>query len=572
MDSERILQLQKDFSFFHMITGLVFVLYVVIRCVNGFDSVIYAGSSIGVVLVLCIGDYIVSKKDYMSRTYVVLGIRILEIIVCSVFAVFGTSTGFVSQIACVCYAILIMEVAYIYQSEFPKMNRNAVFYMQIPLVISTLMAVAFNGLTKAEKFELIFWALLSIVISTHVSYRIYKEVLGNAVALRYQRRLTREAQKNNLLMLTNQREMRLANEELLAKKEELEEAYKKINQSNSEMMVQNMIQRYISTSLELDSLLAMITESISEAMAITCCGILVKQEDSENPWKICVYSILGKKATLEYQKQILDKNFLSRFESIKEHYIDNDMDYERYPFLQKANIGSLLVYPLNQEDQMKGLLIVEKNAKNFFGKNIAFFESVATQLIIALNNATLYKKMEDMAMKDGLTGIYNRAYLNKKIMEHRTEIKDDQGNLVVILFDIDNFKCINDRFGHLFGDTVIQLCAITAKKLAKEYGGMAARYGGEEFVILLKNKSNQELSEVVDKLHRRISSRELECEGEKITIHISGGVATYPESCKEQKDLLNHADWAMYYSKENGKGYTTFDSQELRSKMKRNRL
>ncbi|RDU22895.1 sensor domain-containing diguanylate cyclase [Anaerosacchariphilus polymeriproducens] len=571
MDSKRILQLQKDFSYIHLITGLVFVLYFMIRGVKGYDNIIYTISSIGIILVLALVDYLFSKYDYWSNMYFILGIRILQIMACSVFAVFGTTKGMVSQLACVCYGIFVMEISYIYQNEIPKLNRNAVIYMQIPLIIVTLIGIFNNKITSEEKLGLIFWAVISIVVSTHISYRIYKEVLGSAVALRYQRRLTREAQNNNLLMLTNQREMRLANEELLAKKEELEEAYKRINQSNSEMMVQNMIQRYISTSLELDSLLPMITESISEAMAITCCGILVRNEDSEQPWKICVYSILGKKATAEYQAQILDKSFLSRFEYIKEHYIDNNMDFEQYPFLGKENVGSLLVFPLNNDDKMKGLLIVEKNEKNFFGKNIAFFDSVATQLIIAINNAKLYQKMEDMAMKDGLTGIYNRAYLNKMIMAHRTE-KDELENLVVILFDIDNFKCINDRFGHLFGDTVIQLCAITAKKLAKEYGGMAARYGGEEFVILLKNKSNQELYEIVEKLHRRISSNELEYEGEKITIHISGGVATYPESCKEQKDLLNHADWAMYYSKENGKGYTTFDSQELRRKMKRSRM
>jgi diguanylate cyclase (GGDEF)-like protein len=231
--------------------------------------------------------------------------------------------------------------------------------------------------------------------------------------------------------------------------------------------------------------------------------------------------------------------------------------------LKDAQIKSLLIYPLMYENECLGMLVIGKDMTDYFLDNMAFFERVSLQFSIALTNARTYSQMEDMAMKDGLTGIYNRTFMIHKINEYVSSVVLNRSSLAIMMFDIDKFKDVNDEYGHLFGDEVIRVCANIAKENAEKHDGFAARYGGEEFVIVLKEDSLEELQDIASRLHNQIKQTKIEYRGSSLYINVSIGVAAYPTTCGNPAELIDRADKAMYYSKKLGRNRITFDDNNV---------
>jgi diguanylate cyclase (GGDEF)-like protein len=175
--------------------------------------------------------------------------------------------------------------------------------------------------------------------------------------------------------------------------------------------------------------------------------------------------------------------------------------------------------------------------------------------------------MEELAVKDGLTSIYNRKYFIDHIeaLVHQADQKEKP--LSIALFDIDYFKSVNDKYGHIFGDEAIKLCASITDRLAREYNGLPVRYGGEEFLLVLPDKNLVQAQAIVKKLHASIKESTLLYKNGEVTeevhIDISIGVSSYPEIAKNSQKLLTRADNAMYYSKKHGRGRVTIDSKDL---------
>ena len=122
------------------------------------------------------------------------------------------------------------------------------------------------------------------------------------------------------------------------------------------------------------------------------------------------------------------------------------------------------------------------------------------------------------------------------------------------MFDIDFFKDINDTYGHLAGDEVIKHIARIDAEYAENYGGSAVRYGGEEFVLVFKDKTVDEAYAILREMHSDIKNSVINFNGTYIRINVSIGLASYPETNADIHDVLDSADKALYYSKENGRG------------------
>ena len=136
-----------------------------------------------------------------------------------------------------------------------------------------------------------------------------------------------------------------------------------------------------------------------------------------------------------------------------------------------------------------------------------------------------------------------------------------QQTVFAAMFDIDNFKSINDKYGHLFGDAAIIAVAQTIQKIADGHGGSSYRYGGEEFVIIFNDKTLEEVIGVVESIHKAIKEREIVFGGYSIYINTSAGVSAYPELCSDPATVIDNADKAMYVSKTTGKGKITIDGK-----------
>lgn len=180
---------------------------------------------------------------------------------------------------------------------------------------------------------------------------------------------------------------------------------------------------------------------------------------------------------------------------------------------------------------------------------------------IFFEDVTKRKQAEEMlinlARTDALTGLHNRHYffeLAEKEIERAKRYKND---LSCIIFDIDNFKQINDTYGHLIGDKAMQEVARCCQKDVRQID-IPARHGGDEFVILLPETSYQEALIVVERIYKCIGKLNISASGEKIKVSLSAGIAEL-KTVKDPtlNELLSAADQALYQSKESGKDRTT---------------
>ena len=247
-------------------------------------------------------------------------------------------------------------------------------------------------------------------------------------------------------------------------------------------------------------------------------------------------------------------------------YVLNDSSYyNKYKFLKKEDgIKSILFTPLLKYDLIVGWCVLASKNEGFFKESeLMFYEILTDEIIPRCEEIYLFKQMEQLAIRDSLTGVYNRRYLTELFNEISNEVRSIKSKMSIILFDLDRFKRINDTYGHLFGDTVIKVCANIAKDIASKNNGIISRYGGEEFVIIFPGKNVEETQKIVKNIMDEISNFEFIVNEKVVNVNISVGITAYPEITKEIENLLKEVDWAMYYSKQNGRGIATVYSNNV---------
>ena len=171
------------------------------------------------------------------------------------------------------------------------------------------------------------------------------------------------------------------------------------------------------------------------------------------------------------------------------------------------------------------------------------------------------KQYESISTKDPLTSCYNRRYFENNIEKWLKEANESAQLIGFFILDVDYFKQINDRFGHLVGDDVLKSVANMAHQYLAEFDSIFARYGGDEFVAIVKVSTKEELIEIIDDIYNHISNTIIELDEEKISISISLGVSTNVNGMlTEYKEIFKLADDALYESKRNGRNQYTVNS------------
>ena len=166
----------------------------------------------------------------------------------------------------------------------------------------------------------------------------------------------------------------------------------------------------------------------------------------------------------------------------------------------------------------------------------------------------------DQAIRDGLTGIFNkRHFWTKFIEEFAYSLRHNEATSLVMV-DIDHFKQINDTYGHLAGDMVLrQITETISKTLRKE--DIFARYGGEEFAIILRNQDEQRAYLAAERIRRMVETRRFIWYGTPIPITVSLGIATMNErNFLDPEEMVRKADEYLYMSKENGRNRTSCET------------
>lgn len=162
------------------------------------------------------------------------------------------------------------------------------------------------------------------------------------------------------------------------------------------------------------------------------------------------------------------------------------------------------------------------------------------------------RELEDISVRDGLTRLFNRRYLEECLYQEFDRVRRYGGHLSVILLDVDHFKSINDSHGHPAGDAVlVHLARLLAENLRTS--DMAGRYGGEEFAILLPNTDSQGASRVIERIRARMAAEPAQHEGVPIPVTVSVGIAELSNDVTNPEALIKNADLALYWAKANGR-------------------
>jgi diguanylate cyclase (GGDEF)-like protein len=214
---------------------------------------------------------------------------------------------------------------------------------------------------------------------------------------------------------------------------------------------------------------------------------------------------------------------------------------------------AVLAHPMYAEQQNVGMLVLVREGKGFKAEEFRLVSIVANQAGVTLHNAQMYEQSREMAETDRQLGLLNQTAFSQRAQRilGRASIA---GESVALLYgDIDDFRIVNNTFGHKTGDDVLVGFAQLWREGAGE-AGLACRWGGEELAILLPNMNEQQAMERAETIRRTIEDHIfMSDDGREVRVTISTGVALFPRDAQEIIELVKMADRAQYLAKRSGK-------------------
>ena len=252
--------------------------------------------------------------------------------------------------------------------------------------------------------------------------------------------------------------------------------------------------------------------------------------------------------------QVADKDLIAKVSKMQEGIRLKDTigrdDY--HPLNEDAR--SVIIIPMTSHGQSQGLLVAESCEPGFFGgRDEQLLSVVARSAGLALENAELHKRTEELSVIDGLTGTYNYRYFVQKFQEEKKRAVRYDLPLSVIMVDIDWFKKLNDGYGHEVGNLVLKSLARIIKGCIRDVD-IFARYGGEEFVVILPQTPEKEAYRIGERIRERVERNTVNAgQSRPVKITVSVGVSSYPENGKSEEELVSVADQALYRAKGSGR-------------------
>jgi diguanylate cyclase (GGDEF)-like protein len=285
---------------------------------------------------------------------------------------------------------------------------------------------------------------------------------------------------------------------------------------------------------------------VGRALNVSSCGLRVDGSSSESQTTKCYLRHGLKESAIEESAMMEDlKSFSDRLAGKPETYVvDGDG-------LDSENMPPRVVVPLSHQKRLSGLLLVrsDDNSRSWAESELLLLHTVADQVAVAINQAHLFAQLQEQALTDGLTGLYNRRAFEMQLerdLQFATRMRQP---LSLIMLDLDNLKQINDRLGHEGGDTALRMLADSLRAELRAVD-TPARYGGDEFAIILPQADAAGALIVAERLRERIAGVGLPGAS---TLTASVGLASFPEHGSSREALCLLADRALYRAKRSGR-------------------
>jgi diguanylate cyclase (GGDEF)-like protein len=217
-------------------------------------------------------------------------------------------------------------------------------------------------------------------------------------------------------------------------------------------------------------------------------------------------------------------------------------------------LRSTLAYPLVDGDTLVGTLTVYHADEGVFREeHRRLLDRVGNQVASVIRNSVLFEQMHQVSLTDSLTDLPNSRALFAYLATQFAAVPAGAANTALLMFDLNGFKGINDKYGHQAGDLTLRKVSAVIRENVRQ-GDFCARYAGDEFVVVLSDCGRAEADRRATHIQRAVACLELDVSsGVALTLTISGGVAVSPEDGATYDDLLGAADRRMYQDKERTK-------------------
>lgn len=344
--------------------------------------------------------------------------------------------------------------------------------------------------------------------------------------------------EENRILREKSETLRLAGEDMKARESATVELYE--------------ITRDMSAQLKFNDIFKVFSNFLKSNFKFKKCELLVLEKDEANSGHLGkVYGVwredpmLGSERVVDYEKMI--KYFLTRPERVYIRNITSALDTEDIG-LGDPTTSSFFGMPLLSGGKPAAILTIENLAEDEMEK----FGILAIQLSLEIEKVFLYETVEKMAITDSLTGLYVRRYFTGRLDEELGRFARHGLKFSFLMLDIDDFKKVNDTYGHLVGDVVLKDISRIIKENIREID-LACRYGGEEFAMMLPETLKEGAWVVAERIRKRVEEHIFRAYDERLKLTVSLGVASYPDDSSNQQGITEAADGALYKGKRSGK-------------------
>lgn len=266
-------------------------------------------------------------------------------------------------------------------------------------------------------------------------------------------------------------------------------------------------------------------------------------------------------------KEIVGKNLFELFPELPKQWLERKIQsvfvlknfaftsWEQRPYLFKFQHNRPVTGGVDSMRQNCTFLPVKNSGGDVEFVCVTLIDVTDTSIYQSMMQDAL-NRLNEASNRDGLTGIYNRRYLESQLNKEFCRVKRYEGSLSFILLDLDHFKPVNDEKGHLAGDEVLRRTSEVLSSCIRESDTLG-RYGGEEFAVICPQTKLKGAMILADRLRQSVETGNFSYRGEPIPLTISVGVAELQPDTPTYERLIHEADTALYKSKEAGRNQVT---------------
>lgn len=428
--------------------------------------------------------------------------------------------------------------------------RGAMTVLNVSILLSSLASGGIGAIVLAVLAS--FVAIIAdLRVGYHLWYFVGTFIVTAAVGRLCRRRIEEDEQSRSLRAEKREEEINILVDTVRKTQREIDALRKKIER----YAALKEVAESLSTTLSLDEIASLVVDSATRIVGKADRALFFLVDRDKQGLALYVSRSGVRAAKIKDKKgDVVDIWVLKQRKPLLIEDTTRDFRFPQSNLSEaRKYYRSLISAPLVMESKVMGVLRLDSAKELAFNQDdLRLLDVIAALAAVALENNSLYKKTEELAIKDGLTNLVVQRYFKERLNEETKRASLSKSSFSLLMLDIDYFKDYNDRYGHIAGDIVLRYLAGILKDTAGE-GDLVARYGGEEFAVIMLGKNKREAMDKAETIRGKIESEPLILRREKANLTVSIGVASFPADTLIAEEMIKKADDRLYKAKKEGR-------------------